>query len=268
MAAIDDLRPYLQLLATLTEATVAKAAGAAQGVVSQGATTSSEATRRWEQMSEAGLDPDALAAVVRDEVDRVARRLGFVREDELAVLRRQVERLEEELEQARQDAAAASIAAASAAASATEAGRATLAESVVESSRRIADVAGALESVTGLSGGPWGRVARDFAASAASMVASMAMPSSAPSAAGESASSAQSPGEASATQAGTATFHRDVAKGTSPKRAQGKSGDAKKPGKKSSGAKSSGAKSSGAKSSGAKTSSGKSSGGKRAEGSS
>lgn len=259
MAAIDDLRPYLQLLATLTEATVAKAAGAAQGVVSQGATTSSEATRRWEQMSEAGLDPDALAAVVRDEVDRVARRLGFVREDELAVLRRQVERLEEELEQARQDAAAASIAAASAAASATEAGRATLAESVVESSRRIADVAGALESVTGLSGGPWGRVARDFAASAASMVASMAMPSSAPSAAGESASSAQSPGEASATQAGTATSsHRDAAKGTPPKRAQGKSGDAKKPGKKSSGA----------KSSGAKTSSGKSSGGKRAEGSS
>ena len=243
MAAIDDLRPYLQLLATLTEATVAKAAGAAQGVVSQGATTSSEATRRWEQVSEAGLDPDALAALVRDEVDRVARRIGFVREDELAVLRRQVERLEEELEQARQDAAAASIAAASAAASATEAGGATLAESVVESSRRIADVAGALEAVTGLSGGPWGRVARDFAASAASMVASMAMPSSPPTA------------EASTTKTrSTTSSPRDAAKPASPKSAQGKPGDAKKSGKKSSGAKSSGAKSSGAKSSGAKSS--------------
>lgn len=255
MAAIDDLRPYLQLLATLTEATVAKAAGAAQGVVSQGATTGSEATRRWEQMSEAGLDPDALAALVRDEVDRVARRLGFVREDELAVLRRQVERLEEELEQARQDAAAASIAAASAAASATEAGRATLAESVVESSRRIADVAGALESVTGLSGGPWGRVARDFAASAASMVASMAMPSGAPTAA-----------EASTTKTpSTTSSARDAAKAASPKRAQGKPGDAKKSGKKSSGAKSSGAKSSGAKSSGAKSSGAKASGRKSTE---
>ncbi|MFM9135310.1 MAG: hypothetical protein ACKOT0_07740 [bacterium] len=252
MAAIDDLRPYLQLLATLTEATVAKAAGAAQGVVSQGATTGSEATRRWEQMSEAGLDPDALAALVRDEVDRVARRIGFVREDELAVLRRQVERLEEELEQARQDAAAASIAAASAAQAASEASRATLAESVVESSRRIADVAGALESVTGLSGGPWGRVARDFAASAASMVASMGAPSAGTASAGKSragrtaagdspdatppgaeAPGARSAGARSAGSKGTAS------KGTASKAAGAgkKTGAGKKAGKKDSGSK-------------------------------
>lgn len=42
-------------------------------------------------------DRDALAALVRTEVDQVIGRMGLVREDELAALRRHVDRLEREL---------------------------------------------------------------------------------------------------------------------------------------------------------------------------
>lgn len=38
-----------------------------------------------------------LIGLIRTEVDRTVGRMGFVREDELAALRRQVQRLEEEL---------------------------------------------------------------------------------------------------------------------------------------------------------------------------
>lgn len=42
-------------------------------------------------------DRDALVALVRTEVDQVIGRMGLVREDELAALRRHVDRLEREL---------------------------------------------------------------------------------------------------------------------------------------------------------------------------
>ena len=174
MPSTDDLRPYLDMASGITEAALAKAAEAAQAFLSQGAATGAQATRTWEQVSDAGLDPDALAELIREEVDRVAKRLGFVRDDELAALRRQVERLEDELTQARQDAAAASIAAAAAAEEGSAVSREALTASVLESTRRIAELAGAVESVTGLAGGPWGRVAKDVAASAAGLVSSLA----------------------------------------------------------------------------------------------
>ena len=40
-----------------------------------------------------GLSADQVRAIVREEVDRVARRMGFVREDELASMRRELDRL-------------------------------------------------------------------------------------------------------------------------------------------------------------------------------
>jgi len=40
---------------------------------------------------------EMLLGLVRSEVDRTVARMGFVREDELAALRRQVQRLEEEV---------------------------------------------------------------------------------------------------------------------------------------------------------------------------
>lgn len=46
-------------------------------------------------------DRDALIALIRSEVDQVIGRMGLVREDELAALRRHVDRLEQELADAR-----------------------------------------------------------------------------------------------------------------------------------------------------------------------
>jgi polyhydroxyalkanoate synthesis regulator phasin len=40
------------------------------------------------------LSPDQVRGIVSDEVDRIVRRLGFARADELASLRREVSRLE------------------------------------------------------------------------------------------------------------------------------------------------------------------------------
>lgn len=50
-------------------------------------------------------DRDALIALIRSEVDQVIGRMGLVREDELAALRRHVDRLEQELADARGAAA-------------------------------------------------------------------------------------------------------------------------------------------------------------------
>ena len=43
------------------------------------------------------MSPDQVRALVREEVDRVVRRLGFAREDEMASLRREVGRLEQQV---------------------------------------------------------------------------------------------------------------------------------------------------------------------------
>ena len=61
-------------------------------------------------------DRDALVALVRTEVDQVIGRMGLVREDELAALRRHVDRLERELADLRaQESAPASTSAPAAA---------------------------------------------------------------------------------------------------------------------------------------------------------
>ena len=97
-ALLDTLRPYLALLSGLIEMSAGKAAGLAQSVVSQGAATGAEASQRVVAITAAGLDPEQFASMVRDEVERAVRRLGFVRADEITSLRRQIERLEAEVE--------------------------------------------------------------------------------------------------------------------------------------------------------------------------
>ncbi len=118
---LDALRGYVQLATGLTEVTVAKAREAAMALISQGLdlekvpvvpgrdSAVSAATVAASQVQ--GLADDLLetskqnrellTGVVRTEVDRAAGRLGFVREEELAAVRRHVSRLETQLAEVR-----------------------------------------------------------------------------------------------------------------------------------------------------------------------
>ena len=82
----------------------AKAAELAQGLWTQGGEAVGDAVDQGMQAASstgeqvaALLSPDQVRALVREEVDRVVRRLGFAREDELSSLRREVGRLEQQV---------------------------------------------------------------------------------------------------------------------------------------------------------------------------
>jgi hypothetical protein len=126
---LDALRGYVQLATGLTEVTVAKAREAASALVSQGLdldlgskvpgmpgkdSAKSAATAAASQVQELADDlletskqnRELLTGIVRTEVDRAAGRLGFVREEELAAVRRHVSRLETSLGELRAEMAA------------------------------------------------------------------------------------------------------------------------------------------------------------------
>ena len=117
---LDDLRSYLQMATGLTEATTAKAKEVVTGLLSQGMSLSAKAMPAPEMMgqvqeladdlvSTSRNNREMLVGMIRAEVDRAVGRMGFVREDELAALRRHVQRLEKQLA----DLEAATVAAAS-----------------------------------------------------------------------------------------------------------------------------------------------------------
>lgn len=91
------VRPYVQLASGLLGMSAAKAAELAQGLWTQGSDAVDDgvqaATDAGGQVA-ALLSPDQIRALVRDEVDRAARRLGFARDDEVASVRREVGRLQ------------------------------------------------------------------------------------------------------------------------------------------------------------------------------
>lgn len=98
------VRPYIQLASGLLEMSAAKAAELAQGLWTQGGDTVGDAVgdAMGTAMQQGGqvaalLSPDQVRGIVSDEVDRVVRRLGFARADELASLRREVGRLEQQV---------------------------------------------------------------------------------------------------------------------------------------------------------------------------
>lgn len=94
------VRPYLALASGILGMSAAKAAELAQGLWAQGGDVVDQgvdaASQTGEQVA-ALLSPDQVRALVREEVDRVVRRLGFAREDEVASLRREVGRLEQQV---------------------------------------------------------------------------------------------------------------------------------------------------------------------------
>lgn len=98
------VRPYLQLASGILGMSAAKAAELAQGLWTQGGEAVGDAVDQGVQAASstgeqvaALLSPDQVRALVREEVDRVVRRLGFAREDELSSLRREVSRLEQQV---------------------------------------------------------------------------------------------------------------------------------------------------------------------------
>lgn len=102
---LNDLREYLQLANGLSDVTKAKAKEIAMELVSQGIALSTKAPDIKGQVQELTDDllstsrnnREMLLGLVTSEVDRAVSRMGFVREDELAAVRRHVQRLEKEI---------------------------------------------------------------------------------------------------------------------------------------------------------------------------
>lgn len=107
---IDALRSYAALAGGLTEATASKARDLAGTIIDQALALTGRAGELSGVDAKAAVDDlaadivasaqesrEALTQLVRAEVDRAVARLGFVREDELAALRRHVERLESQV---------------------------------------------------------------------------------------------------------------------------------------------------------------------------
>lgn len=108
---LDDIRGYLQMASGLTEVTAAKAREIAMSLVGQGMSLGTKAPDVVGQVQELADDlvatskgnRDLLTNMIRSEVDKAVGRMGFVREDELAALRRHVQRLEGELGELRSE---------------------------------------------------------------------------------------------------------------------------------------------------------------------
>lgn len=103
---LDDLRGYIQVATGLTEVTATKAREIVSALVTQGISMSTRAPDVIGQVQSMADDllstgkdnREMLLGMVRSEVDRTVARMGFVREDELAALRRQLQRLEEQVQ--------------------------------------------------------------------------------------------------------------------------------------------------------------------------
>lgn len=106
---LDDLRTYLQMATGMTEATTAKARDAVSGLLATGMALTTKAVPAPEMMgqvqeladdlvSTSKNNREMLTAMIRSEVDKAVGRMGFVREDELAAVRRHVQKLETQVQ--------------------------------------------------------------------------------------------------------------------------------------------------------------------------
>lgn len=106
---LDDLRGYIQVATGLSEVTAAKAREIVSSLVTGGLALSTKAPdllghvqEMADELLSTGKDNrEMLVGLIRTEVDRAVGRMGFVREDELAALRRQVQRLADEVSELR-----------------------------------------------------------------------------------------------------------------------------------------------------------------------
>ena len=102
---IDALRSYLQLASGLAEVSATKAKEAAAALAAQGpdsppspeVLTNGLQTIAEDLVEQSRTNTDIIVGLVKTEVDRAVGRMGFVREEELAAVRRHVQRLEAQL---------------------------------------------------------------------------------------------------------------------------------------------------------------------------
>jgi polyhydroxyalkanoate synthesis regulator phasin len=105
---LNDLRTYLQLATGVTEATAAKAKDVVSGLVAQGLNLTSkvqpvqDVADQVQELADELVETsrtnrELLIGMIRSEVDKAVGRMGFVREDELAAVRRHVQRLEADI---------------------------------------------------------------------------------------------------------------------------------------------------------------------------
>jgi hypothetical protein len=124
---LDDLRSYFQMASGLTDATTAKAKDAVAGLLATGLSLTSKAVPNIPGAAPAGdmmnqvqeladdlvatsrNNREMLVAMIRSEVDKAVGRMGFVREDELAALRRHVQRLDKQVTDLEASVAAAPV---------------------------------------------------------------------------------------------------------------------------------------------------------------
>lgn len=100
---IDVLRSYLQMASGLVEASTDKAKDAAASLVSQDIDITALSPESLaaqvqeladELVEQSRTNREILVGLVKSEVDRTVSRMGFVREEELAAVRKHVQRLE------------------------------------------------------------------------------------------------------------------------------------------------------------------------------
>jgi len=119
---LDDLRTYLQMATGVTEATTAKAREVVSGLLASGMALTAKAVPAPDmvgQVQELADDlvetsrnnRELLTGTIRAEVDKAVGRMGFVREDELAAVRRHVQRLQVQVQELEQRMASAPAAA-------------------------------------------------------------------------------------------------------------------------------------------------------------
>ncbi len=115
---LDDLRTYLQMASGMTEATTAKARDAVAGLLATGLALTTKAVPAPEMMGQvqeladdlvttSKNNREMLTGLIRSEVDKAVGRMGFVREDELAAVRRHVQKLEAQIQDLQADLAEA-----------------------------------------------------------------------------------------------------------------------------------------------------------------
>ena len=99
---IETLRSYMQLATGLLESTAERAKETATSFASQASEGPEVVTQQVQGIAEDLIEQsrtnrELLVGLVRTEVERTVGRMGFVREEELAAVRKHVERLERQL---------------------------------------------------------------------------------------------------------------------------------------------------------------------------
>lgn len=122
---IETLRSYMQLAAGLLESTSGRAMDSASTLITQGVEATSKGPEvvssqvqgiAEDLIEQSRVNRELLIGLVRTEVERTVGRMGFVREEELAAVRKHVDRLERQLNtRGDQAAGAANLAVATAA---------------------------------------------------------------------------------------------------------------------------------------------------------